>query len=111
MNFPFPLFFLFVLLISTFAWPGFWKAVFEVPRAALITGVIRIGSIFAGVVCCALRLYVPHVVPSLPGTYEALAHVFVGLLIGVWICVRDRIVLSVLIAITLFEGVAFFLTK
>jgi len=60
---------------------------------------------------CGARLSCPHVVPSFWGTYEALAHVFCGLLIGLWLISRDRFCLLALIAITVFETIAFFVTK
>lgn len=57
------------------------------------------------------RCYVPHVAPSWPGTFEALAHVFCGILLGLWLSGRDRFYVVNLIIITVFEGVMFFLTK
>lgn len=37
------------------------------------------------------RFFVPHgPAPSLPGTYQAFAHLFVGGLFGGWLARRDR---------------------
>ncbi|MDR3405135.1 MAG: phospholipase D-like domain-containing protein [Chthoniobacter sp.] len=55
-----------------------------------------------------IRLYVPHVAPSWAGTYEAFAHVFCGILIGIFAANRDRFYVWALAIITALEALAFF---
>ncbi len=46
---------------------------------------------------------------SWPGTYEALSHIWVGLLIGLWWKSRDRWLLIALAVTTVFETIMFLL--
>lgn len=70
------------------------------PRSALyavIAGAIVLGTI--------RPFLVPHPV-SLQGSYEAIAHVFVGGIIGAWLVSRARWLLVIGIAITVVEVVS-----
>lgn len=49
----------------------------------------------------------PHPL-SLPGTYEAFAHLFIGGLIGAWLASKNRFYLFLFLILTIVELVAFF---
>jgi hypothetical protein len=51
----------------------------------------------------AARPFMPLHSASLPGSYEAMAHIFVGGLIGAWIVNRQRWLLFTAFAITAVE--------
>ena len=57
---------------------------------------------------CVGRFFVPGHGLSLPGTYEAFAHLFVGGLIGGWVVCRKSWLLYVVGVMSLVELLAFF---
>ena len=59
--------------------------------------------ISAAVVIAALRPFTPLHAASLPGSYEAMAHIFVGGLIGAWLVNRQRWLLFTALAISAVE--------
>ena len=61
------------------------------------------------VLLTALRATVPGHGPSWAGTYEALAHLFVGGLLGAWFVQRRGWYLAVVGAMSMIELVAFLL--
>jgi hypothetical protein len=54
------------------------------------------------------RFTMPSHPLSLPGTYEAFAHLFLGGLIGAWLISKDRFYLLLILALSVVETVAFF---
>lgn len=55
-----------------------------------------------------LRFSMPSHQLSLPGTYEAFAHLFLGALIGAWLVSKNKFYLFLILALSAVETVAFF---
>lgn len=55
-----------------------------------------------------IRFSIPVHQPSLPGSYEAFAHLFVGGLIGAWAVSRKWIYMWIVLALSAVELFAFF---
>jgi hypothetical protein len=65
--------------------------------------------VILALILVGLRLFwCPHVAPSLVGSYEALAHVFMGFLIAFAIAKRSWWYFWAFLIPTIVEGVAFF---
>ncbi len=60
------------------------------------------------VVFSVLRFFMPTHSLSLPGTYQAFAHLFIGGLIGAWLVSKEKSYLFMLLALSAVELVAFF---
>ena len=63
---------------------------------------------FLALIFSVLRFFMPTHALSLPGTYEAFAHLFLGGLIGAWAVSKDKFYLFLVIALSVVELVAFF---
>lgn len=66
---------------------------------------------YACILIAIARLFVPHVNPSPAGTYEALAHVFCGILIGAALAKKEAFYWWALAAVSLVEVAAFIWLK
>lgn len=56
------------------------------------------------------RFFIPKHGLSLPGTYEAFAHLFVGGLIGVWLATKNKTYLYLVLSLSAVELFAFLFT-
>jgi hypothetical protein len=63
--------------------------------------------IFA-LVLAVIRLFIPKHEVTLVLSYEAVAHIFIGILIGAFATTKDKFYLFVLLALTAVEGYMFF---
>ncbi len=67
---------------------------------------MKIAVIATAIVLAAIRPFLaPHPV-SLQGSYEALAHLFVGGVIGAWFVTRSRWLLFIAVGLTIVEVVS-----
>jgi uncharacterized protein YqgC (DUF456 family) len=76
---------------------------------------MKITVLILSIIIALLRLFVPHIAPSLPGTYTAFAHIFIGFLLFGWVYppfgyARTTFWLP-LVLLTALETTAFLLTK
>lgn len=69
---------------------------------------VNIVLLMIALVFGVLRFSIPSHQLSLPGTYEAFAHLFLGGLIGAWLVSKEKVYLLVVLALTAVELVAFF---
>lgn len=70
----------------------------------MVNVVLLIVALLFGV----FRFSMPSHQLSLPGTYEAFAHLFLGGLIGAWLVSKEKFYLLVVLALSAVELVAFF---
>lgn len=64
--------------------------------------------VIAALVIALIRFMIPTHPLTLVGSYEAVAHLFVGGLIGAWLVSRRHLFLVVVVLLSVVELVAFF---